>query len=80
MAETRTTAELRDFLLWARANGFRISELEMAGVSLTVDDLRIDSPGKAEPQPRTAHHAWAQQIGIDPATLDDPEDDDEARS
>ena len=80
MGPTATTDDIRSLLLWARAHGFRVSELEMAGVKVRVDDLRVESAGTVEQPPRTAHHAFAKLAGIDQAMLDDPEDDDEARA
>jgi hypothetical protein len=70
-----TTASVCELLLWARANGFHIRELEADGVSIVVDDMRI---GIAEPQPNepaSIHGQWAKKLGVNLPV--DPEDDDD---
>lgn len=54
---------IRDTLLWARQNNFRIRELEVDGFRVVVDDLGEPQPAE-KPSFRTAHEAFAQQFGI----------------
>lgn len=64
-------------LTWARGAGFRITELEVDGVRLKVDDLRTESPVVAKgPKPRNVHEAFALANGI-PIPADPPADDED---
>lgn len=70
--------ELQKLLLWSRANGFRLTAVEVGGITIAVDDLRIDTPGAAERGPVTPHGLWAKQLGLkydetEPLDDDDPE-------
>jgi hypothetical protein len=83
----RTTSEggteaLRDLLVWARTKGFRLREVEMEGVRVVVDDLRVEAPGAAEELPRDAHEAWAKSMGfkLPPVDPDDPDNETRAQS
>jgi hypothetical protein len=79
MATTQSSTDaLEKFLVWARANGFRVSEIEASGMRVKVDDLR--SEVATEPKgkrPRNVHEAFAIEKGIpippDPA----PDDEDD---
>ncbi len=74
MAAETKPGDICSFLLWARANGFRVREVAMRGVRLVVDDLRpLETVHVAEKAPRTVHEAWAKQLGVEMP----PEDDDE---
>lgn len=68
--------DLREYLLWARANRFDVHEIEMGGVRMVLRDLGEVSP-PAGPQPRSAHEAFAEKFKI-PYREDD--DDEEAMS
>lgn len=78
-AAAPTTKELREFLLWARANGYRISHVEMGGVAVALDDLKPwQAAGAVPPQPRSVHEAFAGQYGIPAPDEDDDETEDRA--
>jgi hypothetical protein len=64
---------LCEMLLWARANGFRVTEIAHGGVEMTVDDLRIEQGAAAETGPKTPHGLWARELGL---KFDEVEDDD----
>lgn len=70
------TRELRELLLWARANAFRVTGVEMDGVKLAVDDLRIGAVAPSGPEPKSPHDAWAMRMGITPPSDHDVEDDE----
>ncbi len=70
-----TTDRLRELLLWARTNGFHLSEVTVGDVRVVASDLRVGAEDKGPPPPRTAHEAWGQRLGID-IPEDDIEDDD----
>ena len=67
----------RSLLLWARRQGFRISELTVEGLRLVVDDLRPVETAPPPKGPRNAHEAWGQFYGVDipPEELDDEDDE-----
>jgi hypothetical protein len=78
---TMPTDDIRALLTWARANGFRITQLEMGGVRMTVDDLRPETAARVpEVRPRDAHEAFAMELGVPlPREIDD-EDEPEMQS
>lgn len=74
---TSTERRMQSLLLWARGAGFRVTELELDGMKLKVDDLRAES--QAEPKgkrPRDAHEAFAIDHGF-PIPPDDTDDGNE---
>lgn len=76
--ETRTDG-LRAFLTWTRSNGFRVSEIEMDGVKLKVDDLRCEGAAEAaEKPPRSLHEQVAREMGIDYPDLDELDEEEAA--
>lgn len=66
---------VRDLLLWARANRFRVREVELDedSVRLVVDDLGDELPLE-KPGPRSAHEAFARELGLDYSEDDDGPD------
>ncbi len=67
----------RELLLWARAHGFRVNEIQVGDVRMVVDDLKADGADVTpEPQPTTPHGQWAKHLGLDVKVVDDMDDDE----
>jgi hypothetical protein len=71
-------ATIERLLLWARANKFRVREVQVGETRLVVDDIDSGPPPKFGP-PQSIHKVWADVLNV-PYSETDDDDDGEARS
>lgn len=64
---------IQDILLWARANRFRVRELQVDDVRIVLDDLGGPPVVEQRGAPSSIHAAWAEVLNV---PYDEGEDTD----